>query len=77
MNGLCTSNVIYSLQYDMEHNPVRENEHMTDNELLLAISNMMDTKSDHITKDVTAMKQDISIVKKVIEEHSEKLNKIA
>lgn len=121
---------------------------MTDNELLLAISNMMDTKLDHITKDVQdirkdikkantrlekvelrignlekdineikskvlnveltlendiepplnniqacytttydrykdsvedyeAMKQDISIIKKVVEEHSEKLNKLA
>ena len=35
---------------------------MTDNELLLAISNMMDTKLEHITKDVQEMKEDIKKV---------------
>ena len=30
---------------------------MTDNELLLAISNMMDTKLEHVTKDVQDIKR--------------------
>ena len=91
---------------------------MTDNELLLAISEMMDTKLDARLKpienrikrievdllennviprlntieacytstfdrykesieDYEAMKQDISIIKKVVTEHSEKLQKLA
>ncbi len=36
---------------------------MTDNELLLAISDMMDAKLKHITKDVQEMKKDIKDVK--------------
>ncbi len=32
---------------------------MTDNELLLAISNMMDTKLEHVTKDVQDIKKDV------------------
>ena len=35
---------------------------MTDNELLLAISSMMDTKLEHITKDVQNIKKDIKKV---------------
>lgn len=100
---------------------------MTDNELLLAISNMMDTKLEHLNKNVQeisedlkdiktrvknieltqenkvlprlntiescytstydrykdhvdtyeSMKQDISIIKKVVAEHSEELEKIS
>ena len=36
---------------------------MTDNELLLAISDMMDKKLEHITKDVQEMKKDINNIK--------------
>lgn len=86
---------------------------MTDNELLLAISNMMDKKIKPIEdrqkkiellleneilsrlqniescytstyrryavgiEKLEAMEQDIELLKKVIEEHSDKLNKIA
>ena len=91
---------------------------MTDNELLLAISEMLDKKLDAMlnpienrikrievdilesqviprlntiescytstfdrykdsVEDYESMKQDISIMKRVIEEHSEKLNKLA
>lgn len=91
---------------------------MTDNELLLAISEMMDTKLDaklkpienrlkrievdllennviprlntidacytstydrykNSVEDYEAMKQDISIIKKVVSEHSQKLQKLA
>lgn len=86
---------------------------MTDNELLLAISNMMDKKLEPIQKDIKdmkiileqdvlprlqnieacytstyrryqnginqieAMQADIDILKKVVAEHSEKLNKTA
>ena len=35
---------------------------MTDNELLLAISNMMDIKLEHVTKDVQDVKKDIKKV---------------
>lgn len=41
---------------------------MTDNELLLAISNMMDVKLDPVTKDIQAMKKDIDGMKKDIGE---------
>lgn len=86
---------------------------MTDNELLLAISNMMDKKLEPMQKDIKdmkitleqdvlprlqnieacytstyrryqnginqieAMQADIDILKKVVAEHSEKLNKTA
>lgn len=91
---------------------------MTDNELLLAISEMMDTKLDaklkpienrlkrievdllennviprlntidacytstydrykNSVEDYEAMKQDISLIKKVVSEHSQKLQKLA
>ena len=36
---------------------------MTDNELLLAISDMMDRKLNHITKDVQEVKKDIKVLK--------------
>ena len=36
---------------------------MTDNELLLAISDMMDKKLNHITKDVQEVKKDIKVLK--------------
>ncbi|HIT65108.1 MAG TPA: hypothetical protein IAC37_11845 [Candidatus Ventrimonas merdavium] len=79
---------------------------MTENELLIAISNMMDEKLKPIKitlendilprlqnietcytdtyrryangiEKLEAMEQDIAIMKKVIQEHSEKLNQIA
>ena len=86
---------------------------MTDNELLLAISNMMDEKLEPVKDDVKstriliendilprlqnieacytstyrrysngieemkALKSDMDIIKKVVEEHSEKLKKLA
>jgi len=97
---------------------IQEDEHMTDNELLLAISDMMDKKLDarlnpiesrikrievdllennviprlntiescytstydrykDSIDDYEAIKQDISIIKKVVAEHSEKLQKLA
>lgn len=43
---------------------------MTDNELLLAISNMMDTKLEPI-------KADVEIIKKVVADHSEQLKQLA
>ncbi len=42
---------------------------MTDNELLFAMSEMMDKKLEPV-------KKDLQIVKKVVSEHSEKLQKI-
>lgn len=81
-------------------------DNMTDNELLLAISNMMDSKLKPLqltlendilprlqniescytstynrykdsVEDYESMKQDISIIKSVVMEHSEKLQKIS
>ncbi len=40
---------------------------MTDNELLLAISDMMDKKLNHITKDVQEVKKDIKVLKTEVE----------
>ena len=40
---------------------------MTDNELLLAISDMMDRKLNHITKDVQEVKKDIKVLKTEVE----------
>ena len=40
---------------------------MTDNELLLAISDMMDKKLNHITKDVHEVKKDIKVLKTEVE----------
>ena len=40
---------------------------MTDNELLLAISDMMDKKLNHITKDVQEVKKDIKVLKTGVE----------
>lgn len=41
---------------------------MTDNELLLAISDMMDNKLNHITKDVQEVKKDIKELKTEVKE---------
>lgn len=106
--------ILYLLNEISNHNKGGEN--MTDNELLLAISNMLDpikediqeiktrVKKIEITQeneilprlntiescytstydrykdsvdDYESMKQDIAIIKKVVAEHSEKLQKLA
>lgn len=53
---------------------------MTDNELLLAISNMLDTKLQPLKDDITSVKLDIEkliLMKKVVTDHSEELKKIS
>ncbi len=49
---------------------------MTDNELLLAISSMMDTKLEHITKDVQNIKKDIKKVNTRLENVELKIGNI-
>lgn len=55
---------------------------MTDNELLLAISNMLGPIKDDIqeiknrVKKIELAQENITILKKVVTEHSEKLQKI-
>lgn len=47
---------------------------MTDNELLLAISNMMDVKLEPVTKDIQGMKEDINGIKEDINGMKEDIN---
>ena len=49
---------------------------MTDNELLLAISDMMDKKLNHITKDVQEVKKDIKVLKTEVENIDIRVKKI-
>lgn len=49
---------------------------MTDNELLLAISNMMDVKLEPVTKDIQGMKEDINGMKKDIDEVKDRVKNI-